>query len=294
MKKVLILGGAGYIGTRLHKVLYDTYYVESIDLSNGIDYHDLTIDQLAKYDVIILLAGHSSVQNCIGDISSPWLNNVTNFQLLLDKISKDQLLIYASSASIYGNNVPGKQHTEDKVSFRPVNNYDITKYALDLTAQLAINSGYQVIGMRFGTVNGWSPILRTDLMINAMYDTAVTKNQITVTNKHINRALLGIEDLCRAMGRCIETPTAGIYNLASFNTTVGTIAQIVSDRLSVPIVDLGNTDGVYDFELNCSKFESVFNFQFKETPATIVDGLIAHYSESNCVKRNEYIPYKWR
>jgi len=115
-----------------------------------------------------------------------------------------------------------------------------------------------------------------------------------VTNKHINRALLGIEDLCRAMGYCIENPVSGIYNLASFNTTVGTIDQIVCERLSVPIVDLGNTDGVYDFELDCSKFEKTFNFQFNETPATIVDGLIAHYSESNCVKRNEYISYNWR
>lgn len=294
MKNVLILGGSGYIGTRLNQVLTNIYHIESTDISNGIDYNELTIDQLAKYDVIILLAGHSSVQSCVGELNSPWLNNITNFQMLLDKISKEQLLIYASSASIYGNTVPGKQHTENKVSFRPVNNYDITKYALDLTAQIAIHDGYQVIGMRFGTVNGWSPVLRTDLMINAMYDAAVTKQQITVTNKHINRALLGIEDLCRAMSYCIENPVSGIYNMASFNTTVGTIAQIVSNRLSVPIVDLGNTEGVYDFELDCSKFESTFKFQFTETPATIVDGLIDHYSESKCVKRNEYIPYKWR
>ena len=294
MKNILILGGNGYVGSRLRQVLSKIYNVESVDLSDSTDYHDLTKDELVKYNAIVLLAGHSSVKSCIGDICSPWLNNVTNFTNLLTKLDKDQLLIYASSSSVYGNNSPGKNHTEEIIDFTPVNNYDLTKYVLDVTAQLAIEQGKQLIGLRFGTVNGWSPVLRTDLMINSMYDAAVSQRQITVTNKHINRALLGIEDLCCAIDTCISAPVAGVYNLASFNTTVDEISHIVSERLQVPIIDFGNTDGVYDFELDCTKFEKTFDFTFKETPVTIIDGLNARYTESKRLKRDDYISYGWR
>lgn len=294
MKNILILGGSGYIGSRLTQVLSEVYNVDSDDITESRDYHDLTKDDVSKYDAIVLLAGHSSVKSCIGDVSSPWLNNVTNFDNLLTKLNKEQLLIYASSSSVYGNNSPGKKHTEEIIDFTPVNNYDLTKYVLDITAQLAIKQGYQIIGLRFGTVNGWSPNLRTDLMINSMYDAAVTTRQITVTNKHINRALLGIEDLCRAIDSCITNPVSGVYNLASFNTTVDEIAHIVSERLQVPIIDFGNTEGVYDFELDCAKFKNTFNFTFEETPVTIIDGLNAQYTESKRLKRDGYISYGWR
>lgn len=294
MKNILILGGNGYIGSRLRQVLLLTYNVQSDDIVESKDYHDLTKDELEKFNAIVLLAGHSSVKSCIGDVSDPWLNNVTNFDNLLTKLNKEQLLIYASSSSVYGNNSPGKKHTEEIIDFTPVNNYDLTKYVLDITAQLAIKQGYQIIGLRFGTVNGWSPILRTDLMINSMYDAAISQQQITVTNKHINRALLGIEDLCRAIDSCITAPVAGVYNLASFNTTVDEISRIVSDRLQVPIIDLGNTEGVYDFELDCTKFKNTFNFTFNETPVTIIDGLNARYTESKRLKRDDYISYSWR
>jgi len=293
-KNILILGGSGYIGSRIRQVLSVSYLVDSIDIVESTDYHDLEEEELVKYNVIVLLAGHSSVKSCIGDIAGPWLNNVTNFTNLISKIAPDTLVIYASSSSVYGNSMTGKKHIEGNLEFIPVNNYDLTKYTLDLSAQLAISQGYNIIGLRFGTVNGWSPKLRTDLMINAMYDSAINENQIKVNNKHINRAILGIEDLCNAVTKCIEKPTVGIYNLSSFNTTVDEISKILSKRLAVPIVDLGEFDGVYDFALDCSKFKKIFEFTFNETPETIVDGLIERYNESTYIKRDKYIKYEWK
>lgn len=290
MKQVLILGGAGYIGSRLTQVLNQTFIVDSIDISVSEDYYGLSREFISKYSVIILLAGHSSVKSCIGDICGPWLNNVTNFSNLLTKINNTQLLIYASSSSVYGNN-PGVQHIEDIVDFTPINNYDLTKYALDQLAQLAIYGGANIIGLRFGTVNGWSPVLRTDIMINAMYDSAITQQHITVTNSHIKRAILGIEDLCAAVQRCIELPTPGIYNLSSFNSSVKQIAQIVSSKILVPVIDMGTTTNVYDFELDCTKFKDTFKFNFSDTTTTIVEGLITNYYNSTYHKRDTYVTY---
>ncbi len=232
MKKVLILGGNGYIGSRLRQVLREHHFVKSNDIcwhaydetSDRRDYHKLTQEELAEFEVIIVLAGHSSVPSCIGDLPGPWLNNVTNFTDLLDKTT-DQLIIYASSASVYGNSKPGEQHKETNTHFTPVNNYDVTKYALDQQATIANLRGKQVIGLRFGTVNGWAPNLRVDVMINSMYHSVQNSRGIQVMNRQISRAMLGIEDLCKAVLRCIERPVPGIYNLASFNSTVGEIAQ---------------------------------------------------------------------
>jgi nucleoside-diphosphate-sugar epimerase len=239
-----------------------------------------------------VLAGHSSVPSCLGALYSPWLNNVTNFTDLLDKLD-DQLVIYASSASVYGNSKPGEQHKETNKIFVPVNNYDVTKYALDQQAVIANLTGKKVIGLRFGTVNGYSANLRVDVMINSMYHSVQNDRGIQVSNKHISRAMLGIEDLCRAVEHCIEQPVPGIYNLSSFNATVGKIAEAVSRKLGAEIVDNGNTINAYDFALDTGLFEQTYDFEFKETPDTILNGLIEHYGESLPQWRDKYIIYNW-
>ena len=302
MKNVLVIGGNGYVGSRLRQVLAQIHNVSSVDCcwynydeqSRRVDYHKLTAEDLGQYDAVVLLAGHSSVASCVGAIQSPWLNNVTNFTDLVAKLSwKGIPLIYASSASVYGNSEPGQLFTEDNKQFIPVNNYDITKYTLDLEANVAIAKGYPVIGLRFGTVNGWAPNLRADVMINAMYDAARTQGKISVTNKHINRALLGIEDLCRGIVRCIEQPVSGIYNIASFNATVDYIATTVAEELAVPVVDRGKTANAYDFGLDTTLFQQTFGFTFTETPSTIVTSLKERYAESHIERRDNYMTYQW-
>lgn len=300
MKKVLILGGNGYIGSRLRQVLGDHHFVKSNDCSwfaydetsDSRDYHKLTREELAEFDVIVVLAGHSSVPSCKGDLPGPWLNNVTNFTDLLAKLD-DQLVIYASSASVYGNSKPGERHKETNTHFTPVNNYDVTKYALDQQATIANLKGKRVIGLRFGTVNGWAPNLRVDVMINSMYYSVQNGTGIQVMNKEISRAMLGIEDLCRAVVRCIEQPVPGIYNLSSFNSTVGEIAQAVSDKLRVDIIDKGTTANAYDFALDTTLFEQTFDFTFQENPATIVDSLLERYEQARPQWRDKYIIYNW-
>lgn len=298
MKKVLILGSRGYVGSKLTQYLNDQYAVFGIDIGwftegPSHDYNDLTAKELKQYDVIVLVAGHSSVGTCIGSgIKAPWLNNVTNFVNLLEKVDPEQLVIYASSASVYGNSLPGQYHREDDGNFVPVNNYDITKYTLDLHAQLFIEKGYNIVGLRFGTVNGWAPYIRNDVMINAMYTSAITKDKVEITNRYIGRAILGTNDLARAVDTIIKNPIVGIFNLASFNSTVGAIAKTVSDKMIVPMIDNGNTDNAYDFGIDTVSFSTLYNFKFVDTASSIVDGLHAEWNTSDLGRRDNYMEYK--
>lgn len=122
-KKILIIGGCGYIGSRLINFFDKKYYkIEILDnemcgdpikINNyKTDFKNISINHLKKHDYIILLAAHSSVKSCNEDINGAINNNIINTKILVDKIRKipNIILIFASSAAIYNGSVkPAKE-----------------------------------------------------------------------------------------------------------------------------------------------------------------------------------------
>jgi len=300
MKSVLIIGGNGYIGSRLIYDLNNMYDIHAVDIcwfhkpDNQIevrDYTQLTQQELSKYNAIILLAGHSSVKMCDGPILSSWSNNVNNFIDLVNKLDKSQTLIYASSGSVYGSS--NTVSLEDApLRFKPINNYDLTKYSLDIHAEKFIRDGYTIIGLRFGTVNGWSPHTREELMINAMTRKARSDGEILINNKTITRPILGIGDIPRAINEIIDKPVTGVYNIASFADTVENISGYVSNLLHAKVQETINVSGVYDFVMNTDKFKSTYNFEFKESINTIIDEISNNFENTEFSNRNKFIKYE--
>lgn len=296
-KSVLIIGSEGYIGSRIAYDLQNTYDIHGIDIcwfgkSNNYtevkDYNQLTKEELSKYHTVILLAGHSSVKMCDGPVLSSWANNVNNFIDLVNKLDKDQTLIYASSGSVYGST--NTTSMEDApLQFKPINNYDLTKYSLDVQAEKFIKSGYNIIGLRFGTVNGWSPNIREELMINSMTKKAMHEGSISINNKTIKRPILGISDISSAIKEIIKSPKSGVYNLASFNDTVQSISTHISNSLNAKIEETINVSGTYDFNMSTDKFEKVYDFTFKESIESIVQELTDN--NNHYTNRNTYIKY---
>jgi len=291
---ILVIGGNGYIGSRLVPHLRNHNHEVEVYGNRSNDYNKLTIEFLKPFKIIILLAGHSSVQMCGGDIKSPWHNNVRNFINLVEKTSKDTKIIYASSASVYGNSLDVS--TEDKMSLDILNNYDLTKITLDIAAQKYLAQGRQLLGLRFGTVNGGSPVIRRDLMINMMVYNALNEGKITVANKHINRSILSIDDLVRAVERIVQSNhnfISGMYNLASFTATVDEISNYVSKKLGIEIIDKGNTAGAYNFDISTDKICEDYNFNFLETIESTVNSVVNCYKDpiTKVVIRKDYIEY---
>ena len=310
MSKILLLGGNGYIGSKLFPYLTDkNNSVEVVDtcwfghpFEETIvkDYRDLPEDYLSKFDTIILLAGHSSVKMSEGDLTSCYHNNVTNFVELLEKIKPSQKFIYASSSSVYGS-VGGKTVTENYYGFKPYNQYDISKHCMDLYAE---KSDVEFYGLRFGTLNGYAPITRTDVMINAMTSSALQNGEIKLYVKNIMRPILGINDLCRAIETIVDCKEdkRGLYNLASFNKTAEQIAYEVSNTLDIPVVEyetdptqVKNTKlqtKTYDFSISTRKFCREFKFKFEETVESITKGLRDNFDNIIKTDRSEVIEYK--
>lgn len=277
MNNTLLIGGNGYIGS----ALYPKIEADSVDLclfgknlgySIQENYNDIDV---SGYKNIILLAGHSSVQMCEYNKSNAWINNVDYFYNLCEKISKDQLLVYASSGSVYGQNP--YLSTEENISINAINHYDLTKITVDMIANKFINDGKNIIGLRFGTVNGKSINTRSDLMINSMIFSYKNHNNIKTKNDWVKRPLLAIEDLtdgiCKVLDSNIFAP--GQYNMCSFNTTVQEVAMKVSEKTGCEIIKMEDDEKYYDFQISSKKFESTFNFQFKESVESIIDTLLS-------------------
>lgn len=299
-QKVLIIGGNGYIGSRLIYDLHNTYNIHSVDIcwfgqpdshTEVRDYNQLSKQELSQYNAIILLAGHSSVKMCDGPVLASWSNNVNNFIDLVNKLDKSQTLIYASSGSVYGTS--NAVSLEDvPLKFKPINNYDLTKYSLDVHAEKFIRAGYTIIGLRFGTVNGWSPHTREELMINSMTKKALYDGEILINNKTITRPILGIGDISRVVKEIVDKPVSGVYNIASFADTVENISGYVSNLLHAKVQETINVSGSYDFVMNTDKFKSTYNFEFKESIKSIVDEIGNKFEKIEFSNRNKFIKYE--
>ncbi len=274
-QRVLVTGGSGYIGSSLVPAIVPYVgRVDTVDIgwftpSGTGAFQQATID---AYDVIIHLAGHSSVGMCAADPSGAWANNVDGFRDLVAKLRDDQLLIYASSGSVYGN--IGHPAVESDASLNAVQAYDLTKVVGDVVAAHAIGEGKKVVGLRFGTVNGLAPYTRADLMLNAMCLAALELGAINVKNAAIARPILFLDDLVRAVIMILRSPVPGIFNLASINVTVDEAARIVTTRTGAERVILPDDDRPYDFHLDVSHFVRTFGEYREATIEDTVDKLV--------------------
>ena len=300
MKKILLIGGNGYLGCRIYEYLLNKKYdVTNLDLGwFGIvypetiqkDYRDLTKEELSKYTHIILLAGHSSVSMCGGELTSCFNNNVFNFTNLLDKIDDNQTLIYSSTLAVYGNNP--KLVTEEDPIKKALNVYDYTKIARENIANFYPNK--KLIGLRFGSVSGFSPNFRNENLLNALTMSSMNKLPLTISNGDAYRSVLGLNDLCCAIDKIIEVDIIKnkIYNLTSVSDKIINFGYEVKRLTDSELIvnDSFKTD--YSFNCSAELFEKDYNFKFGDTIESIYNDIITNYDSILFNTKREKITYE--
>jgi nucleoside-diphosphate-sugar epimerase len=259
MKRILVTGGHGYIGSALIENLRSAVQLDICDISDGIE-GDFAHVEVGDYDVVINLAAYSSVKQCDDFPKLAWKTNVTSFESLLKRINGSQLLITASSATVYG--VTEGSADENHVIGLPVKLYDTTKMINDFMTQTALASGKNIVSLRFGTVAGASPHMRYDSVVNGMCSDAIKKGIVSVINPDVRRSILFLPDLIHAIRLILNfdaNQSGGIYNLSSLNTSIREIAENVANTVGhVEIKVLDGASSNYDGHMNANKFINKF------------------------------------
>ncbi|HKN70080.1 MAG TPA: SDR family oxidoreductase [Terriglobales bacterium] len=292
--RLLIAGGAGYVGSVLIPRLIERgYKVDVVDLfwfgnhlprQAGIlnkDIFHLTVEDLEPYDQVIFLAGLSNDPMAEYSPSKNFIFNAAAPAYLgyIAKIAKVKRYIYACSCSVYG-------YTENELydETRAVSSsypYGISKLQGEQAVMQLVDDKFSVISLRKGTISGYSPRMRLDLIINTMFKTAMRDRTITVNNPSIWRPILSIEDAATAYIRAVETnqKISGIFNIASGNYTVGEVADLiksaVEERLSLRIsLCIKHIQDFRNYKVSVEKAANVLSFHATGNVKSIVGNLI--------------------
>lgn len=297
--RVLIAGGAGYVGSALiPRLLERGYLVDVVDLfwfgnnlppETGLlskDLFDVTIEDLKEYDQVIFLAGlsndpmaeYSPNKNFVYNAAAP------AYLAYVAKKAGVKRYIYASSCSVYGYTV-----NELYDETRPVSSsypYGISKLQGEQAVMNLLDDHFSVIALRKGTISGYSPRMRFDLIVNTMFKCALRDGVITINNPTIWRPILAIEDAVSAYVRAVEAheKISGIFNVASGNYTVGEVGDLVKNEIEEHLgnrvrLTIRHLQDVRNYKVSIERAKNVLSFHPRQDVRSIVRHLIEHKDE---------------
>lgn len=219
-KKILVTGGAGYLGsilcerllasgyavTVVDKLIYNQHSLFHLCGNPAFEFvfgdardEGLMKKLVANADVIIPLAAVVGATACDRD---PWLAKSLNLEAvqMLNRLrSPDQLIVYPNTNSGYGTKSGDTFCTEDS-PLEPISLYGRTK----VQAELELLDSPNVITLRLATVFGVSPRMRLDLLVNHFVYTAVTDGYLVIFEKDFKRNYVHIRDVAECFAYCIE------------------------------------------------------------------------------------------
>ena len=259
--RVLVTGGAGYVGSNLvpkllragyQVVVLDLYIYGDVfsDLKGNPNLTEVKGDLRNAQDVVRVMAGCDAVIHlaCISNDPSfdldPALGRSINFDCFqpLVRAAKDagvRRFIYASSSSVYGIK-NGVDVTED-LSLEPLTDYSKYKAMCEEVLAQEREPGFVTVTLRPATVCGYAPRLRLDLTVNILTSHAVNNGRITVFGGDQLRPNLHVDDMTDLYLLLLEAPDAvvdgKIWNAGYHNLKVREIAEMVRTEVG-PKVDI--------------------------------------------------------
>jgi nucleoside-diphosphate-sugar epimerase len=249
MSKVLVTGGAGYVGCILVPKLLDAgYKVVVFDLMlfgvYGLPEHEnLEVIKGDLRDTESYAAGLSGVDSvihlaCISNDPSfelnPALSKSINFDCFepmvqASKESGVKRFIYASTSSVYG--VSDAPEVTEEHPLVPLTDYNKYKGMCEPILAKYQSEDFTTVTIRPATVCGYSPRMRLDLTVNILTNHAVNNSLIKVFGGTQKRPNIHIEDITDLYVQLLELPAeliAGeIFNASYQNHTIAEIAEIV-------------------------------------------------------------------
>ncbi|MDO8524136.1 MAG: SDR family oxidoreductase [bacterium] len=237
LRKILVVGGAGYIGSSVvgaleerklpftvyDHLLYERQYLKPVDFISG-DIRDT--EKLAKilpeFSHVIWLAAIVGDTACQVNPSLSVAINQESVKWLADHF--DGRIIFMSTCSVYGQY---DQIADESSPLNLLSLYAKTKHQAEQYLQ-----GKNHLIFRLGTVYGLSDThycrLRMDLVVNFMTASAITKGKLQVFGGEQWRPLVHVKDVAKVIVDNLENDACGIYNLATANSQMKDLAAQVS------------------------------------------------------------------
>ena len=250
---VLVVGGAGYIGTHLvqeliqrgrpvrvfDRLLYGRAPIESFLREPGFELVEGDVTDLVK--LLEAMRGVSAVVHLAGLVGDPACAVDPAFtrhtNVIATRMVKEAALsfgvprfIFASSCSVYGTSDKEVSETDD---LNPVSLYAKTKIDSERELLLCPDDNFAVTVLRFATVFGHSRRPRFDLVANLFTAQAMVDGKITVTGESQWRPFVHVRDLARAIAVTLEADPEAmrgkIFNVGDrrLNMTIGQLAETV-------------------------------------------------------------------
>ncbi len=284
MKKVLVTGGAGYVGGVLvPKLLKAGYGVIVLDwflyrekifkkhnalqqVKGDIRDEKLIKRLLVGCDFVIHLACISNDPSFELDRKlSKEINNDANKNLVkLSKRAKIKRFIYVSSSSVYG--IRREPNVTEDLICAPLTDYSRYKLEGEKYALSERSDSFVVCVVRPATICGYSPRLRLDLTVNMLTLQGLVNKKITVYGGEQKRPNIHIEDITDLYVQSLEFASekinGEIFNVGYDNMSVLKIAELVKSTLndrSIKI-EVSKTDDLRSYHISSKKIREALGF----------------------------------
>ena len=238
-EKVLITGGAGYIGSVLTPLLLDQGYEVTVfdnflfnqnSLNSCCSNKNFSVvrgdvrikDQIQplinKHDIIIPLAAIVGMPFCNKDPIAAKSTNVDAMKLMFSILSKNQIILMPTTNSAYGTG-DKNNFCDENSKLNPISDYAKHKVEVEKNLMDFENS----ISFRLATVFGMSPRMRIDLLVNDFTYRAINDGFIVLFESHFKRNYIHIQDVSRVFTHALnnfDTMKNNIYNVGLSNANI--------------------------------------------------------------------------
>ncbi len=285
-RRVLVIGGAGYIGSlvtaRLLERGYEVRVLDSLlygpgplakvkghsnfELIEG-DFRNVqpVLSSLRGCDAVIHLAAIVGDPACAVNTQLSYDVNYAATRMLVElcKGAGVTRFLFASTCSVYG---ASNFLMDEQSQVNPISLYAQTKIASEQVLLSAQSSTFHPTILRLATVFGLSPRPRFDLVVNLLTAKAVREGKCTIYNGGQWRPFIHVADVARAFVTFLEAPvdvvSGEIYNVGSFklNYTLQQVAEKIHEQLPNTTIEYVNNQDGRNYRVSFDKLHTHLGF----------------------------------